>query len=156
MPAAYMKICALLVPKEFKVEHTAGVKGLSDEELEQVIAVLRETVDARAGESAIIPATSWGPEILHFGHELRQKPAPRRDSNVANSPVDRRRVGRQNDPQRCSVTNGANCRLVERGCVGAPMQGGIASAGSRCWGGEDPHGPACWGCRSGPRSVRSL
>jgi hypothetical protein len=27
-------------------------------------------------------------------------------------------------------------------CVGAPMQGGIASAGSRCWGGEDPHGPA--------------
>jgi hypothetical protein len=51
-PAAYMKICALLVSKEFKVEHTAGVKGLSDEELEQVIAVLREMVDARAGESA--------------------------------------------------------------------------------------------------------
>jgi hypothetical protein len=47
-----MKICALLVPKEFKVEHTAGVKGLSDEELEQVTAVLREMVDARAGESA--------------------------------------------------------------------------------------------------------
>jgi hypothetical protein len=38
--------------KEFKVEHTAGLKGLSDEELEQVIAVLREMVDARAGESA--------------------------------------------------------------------------------------------------------
>jgi hypothetical protein len=26
-PAAYLKICALLVPKEFKVEGTDGVKG---------------------------------------------------------------------------------------------------------------------------------
>src|SRR5438094_10323634 len=37
-PAAYMKICALLVPKEFKVEHTGGVKDLSDEELDHAIA----------------------------------------------------------------------------------------------------------------------
>jgi hypothetical protein len=51
-PAAYMKICALLVPKEFKVEQTAGVKGLSDEELEQMIAVLREIIAAQAGEAA--------------------------------------------------------------------------------------------------------
>ena len=26
-PAAYMKICALLVPREMKVEHSGGVKG---------------------------------------------------------------------------------------------------------------------------------
>jgi hypothetical protein len=51
-PAAYMKICPLLVPKEFKVEQTAGVKGLSDEELEQMIAVLREIIAAQAGEAA--------------------------------------------------------------------------------------------------------
>ena len=34
-PAAYMKICALLVPREMKVEHSGGVKAMSDEQLEQ-------------------------------------------------------------------------------------------------------------------------
>jgi hypothetical protein len=33
-PAAYMKICALLVPRELKLEHSGGVKGMSDEQLE--------------------------------------------------------------------------------------------------------------------------
>ena len=28
-PAAYLKICALLVPREMKVERSAGVKGLA-------------------------------------------------------------------------------------------------------------------------------
>ena len=27
-PAAYMKICALLVPKEMKLEYSAGIKSL--------------------------------------------------------------------------------------------------------------------------------
>src|SRR5215471_3769156 len=30
-PAAYMKICALLVPKELKFEHSGGVKAMTDE-----------------------------------------------------------------------------------------------------------------------------
>jgi hypothetical protein len=33
-PAAYMKICALLVPKEMKLEHSGGVKAMTDEQLE--------------------------------------------------------------------------------------------------------------------------
>ena len=33
-PAAYMKICALLIPKEMKIEHFSTVKDLTDEELE--------------------------------------------------------------------------------------------------------------------------
>jgi hypothetical protein len=33
-PAAYMKICALLVPREMKVQHTNPVSSLTDEELE--------------------------------------------------------------------------------------------------------------------------
>jgi hypothetical protein len=40
----------LLVPKEFKIEQTAGLKGLNDEELEQMLAVLREMV--KVGEAA--------------------------------------------------------------------------------------------------------
>jgi hypothetical protein len=51
-PAAYMKICALLVPKELKVEHQAGVASLSDEELYQAIAAIRAMLDARAGNAA--------------------------------------------------------------------------------------------------------
>jgi hypothetical protein len=46
-PAAYMKICALLVPKEFKVEHTGGVKDLTDEELNQAIAAIKAMLEAR-------------------------------------------------------------------------------------------------------------
>jgi hypothetical protein len=32
-PAAYLKILALLVPKEIKLEHTGGVKAMTDEQL---------------------------------------------------------------------------------------------------------------------------
>ena len=41
-PAAYLKICALLVPREMKVEHSGGVKAMSDEELEATLAMLHE------------------------------------------------------------------------------------------------------------------
>src|SRR4029077_18622935 len=33
-PAAYLKILALLVPREMKVEHSGGVKAMTDEQLE--------------------------------------------------------------------------------------------------------------------------
>ena len=39
--AAYLKICALLVPKEMKLEHTNSVSSLSDEELDQAIAAIK-------------------------------------------------------------------------------------------------------------------
>ena len=40
-PAAYMKICALLVPREMRVEHTGGVKSMTDEELERGIEAIQ-------------------------------------------------------------------------------------------------------------------
>jgi hypothetical protein len=51
-PAAYMKICALLVPRETKVEHSGGVKAMSDEEIEQAIELIQTMLAARAGEAA--------------------------------------------------------------------------------------------------------
>jgi hypothetical protein len=51
-PAAYMKICALLVPREMKVEHAGGVKAMSDEEIEQAIELIQTMLAARAGEAA--------------------------------------------------------------------------------------------------------
>ena len=50
-PAAYMKICALLVPREMKLE-SGGVKDLTDEELEQAIAAIKAMLAAQAGEAA--------------------------------------------------------------------------------------------------------
>ena len=52
-PAAYMKICALLVPREMRVEHTGGVKSMTDEELERGIEVIQSMLAARdAGAGA--------------------------------------------------------------------------------------------------------
>ena len=51
-PAAYMKICALLVPRETKVEHAGGVKAMSDEQIEQAIAAIETMLAARSGEAA--------------------------------------------------------------------------------------------------------
>ena len=46
-----MKICALLVPREMKVEHAGGVKAMSDEQIEEAIAAIEAMLAARAGES---------------------------------------------------------------------------------------------------------
>ena len=60
-----MKICALLVPKEMKLEHTGGVKAMSDEQLARSIEIIEEMIaqrDAAAnakvieGEAEVIPS----------------------------------------------------------------------------------------------------
>src|SRR5262249_37365737 len=39
-PAAYLKACAMLVPREMKLEHSGGVKAMSDEQLERTLEAL--------------------------------------------------------------------------------------------------------------------
>ena len=51
-PAAYMKICALLVPREMKVEHSNAIKAMSDEQIEAAIEAIQAMLAARAGEAA--------------------------------------------------------------------------------------------------------
>ena len=52
-PAAYMKICALLVPRELQVEHKGGVKAMTDEQLEAGIEALQAMLAAAdAGANA--------------------------------------------------------------------------------------------------------
>jgi hypothetical protein len=53
-PAAYMKICALLVPREMKVEHSNALKNLTDEQLEAMIEHLEASLDAQAQSAKVI------------------------------------------------------------------------------------------------------
>ena len=51
-PASYLKVCALLVPREMKLEHSGGVKAMSDEQIEEAIAAIEAMLAAQAGETA--------------------------------------------------------------------------------------------------------
>jgi hypothetical protein len=64
-PAAYLKICALLVPREMQVEHSAGVKGMTDEQIDRAIEFIEGQIakrDAEAnakvieGEAEVVPS----------------------------------------------------------------------------------------------------
>ena len=51
-PASYLKVCALLVPREMKLEHSGGVKAMTDEQIEDAIAAIKAWMAARAGDNA--------------------------------------------------------------------------------------------------------
>ena len=51
-PAAYLKILALLVPREHKVEHSNPIKDLTDEQLEAMIEYIKTSLAAQAGAPA--------------------------------------------------------------------------------------------------------
>src|SRR6516225_8358403 len=70
-PAVYLKILALLVPREMKLEHSGGVKAMSDEQIEEAIEAIQTMLAARAGE--IIEGTA----------EPAALPAPEAQSIVA-------------------------------------------------------------------------
>jgi len=52
-PAAYLKVCAMLVPKELKFEPSGGVKAMTDEQIERSIELIKQILAEReAGENA--------------------------------------------------------------------------------------------------------
>src|SRR5262245_20106514 len=66
-PAVYLKILALLVPREMKLEHSGGVKAMSDEEIEQAIEAIQTMLAARADEAA---------KVIEGTAELAALPVP--------------------------------------------------------------------------------
>src|SRR6266511_904067 len=48
-PASYLKILALLVPREHKVQHSNRIKDLTDEQLEAMIEYIKTSLEAQAG-----------------------------------------------------------------------------------------------------------
>jgi hypothetical protein len=51
-PAVFLKLLVLLVPREMRVEHTGGVKAMTDEQLEQGIEAITAMLAARDGTDA--------------------------------------------------------------------------------------------------------
>jgi hypothetical protein len=54
-PAAYLRVCATLIPRELKLEHSQYVKSLSDEQIEQAIEAIQKVIEGSA-EPAALPA----------------------------------------------------------------------------------------------------
>src|SRR5215471_4820862 len=64
-PAAYLKVLALLVSREHKVEHRNPVKDMTDEQLERSIELIQEMIAKRdaglnakviEGEAEVVPS----------------------------------------------------------------------------------------------------
>src|SRR5215831_5653452 len=53
-PAAYLKILALLMPRDHKVEHRNPVKDMTDEELEAAIEFIKTMLAAQAENAKVI------------------------------------------------------------------------------------------------------
>src|SRR6516225_3863291 len=64
-PAAYLKVLALLVPREHKVEHSNSLKNWTDEELEAGIDLVKQMLESPAAASgAVIEGTAEPVGIL--------------------------------------------------------------------------------------------
>jgi hypothetical protein len=58
-PASYLKILALLVPREHKVEYSNSLKNWTDEELEAGIDLVKQMLESRtAASGAVIEGTA--------------------------------------------------------------------------------------------------
>jgi hypothetical protein len=80
-PAAYLKILALLVPREMKVEHSGGVKAMIDEQLEAGIEAIQRMLEARAGEQAKVIEAMPEPVALPAPRKAKRK-ARKSDQSV--------------------------------------------------------------------------
>jgi hypothetical protein len=63
-PAVFLKLLVLLVPREMKVEHSGGVKAMTDEQLEQGIEAITAMLAGRAGDQAQVIEAVPAPAAL--------------------------------------------------------------------------------------------
>jgi hypothetical protein len=72
-PASYLKILALLVPREHKVEYSNSLKTMTDEELDAAIEYLRTKLAAQAGDGA---------KVIEGAAKAVALPAPKRPNRL--------------------------------------------------------------------------
>jgi len=69
-PGVYLKVLALLIPREHKVEQSNVIKNLSDQELEDMVEYLKTSLEAQARgsvrviEGTIEPAAATAPPLI--------------------------------------------------------------------------------------------
>src|SRR4249920_420869 len=63
-PASYLKILALLVPREHKVQHSNLIKELTDEQLEAAIEYIEAALAAQAGGPVKVIEGMIGPTTV--------------------------------------------------------------------------------------------
>jgi len=51
-PAVFLKLLVLLVPREMPVEHTGGVKAMTEDQIVDAIAAIEGYLARRSGETA--------------------------------------------------------------------------------------------------------
>jgi ribosomal protein S13 len=86
----YVKILALLVPREMQIEHTNRIKQMTDEEIEQAIEAIQNMLAAQAGEAAKViegtaePAALPAPEAqsLEVALEATLEPTKRKPNRL--------------------------------------------------------------------------
>ena len=79
-PAIFLKLLVLLVPRELEITHSGGVKGMTDEQLEQGIEAIQAMLAKReAGivdvtpDTPATPATSDIPDTAPIPSRTRRK-----------------------------------------------------------------------------------
>jgi hypothetical protein len=77
-PAAYLKICAWLVPRENKVEHSRSVSELSDQQLNAMIEVLSSRLESRAAGIDVPPLIDVTPDGEVIALPVPDQPKQRR------------------------------------------------------------------------------
>src|SRR5215467_6091431 len=107
-PASYLKVCAMLVPKELKFEHSGGVKAMTDEQLERSIEILRELIAKREAEENAKVIAGVGepvPALPPPSHKARRKMrrSDRADSGLAARVVDAEPTDEVGQPPRSQV-----------------------------------------------------
>jgi hypothetical protein len=71
-PAAYLKVLALLVPREHKVEYSNSLKNWTDEELEAGIDLVKQMLESRAAASGVVIEATAEPVGMLGPAELEQ------------------------------------------------------------------------------------
>ena len=87
-PAAYLKILALLCPREHKVEQSNVIKSLSDQELEAMIEYIKTSLEAQAGGSVRVIEGTIEPAAA-TAHALKPKNRLMLEADTAVGPRER-------------------------------------------------------------------
>ena len=108
-PAVFLKLLVLLVPREMQVEHTGGVKAMTDEELEAALAILKEMIahrDAAANANVIEGVAEPVPALPPPSRKARRKVrrSDRADSGLAARVVDAEPTDEVRQPPRDQVS----------------------------------------------------